>query len=285
MTDDTVPLAQAALDPPAILVPRHRLIVRITHWINVAALCVMLMTGLNIFNAHPALYWGKASSFDHPWLSMTAEQTPRGVAGVTQIGPFKTYTTGVLGASFEDGQLVNRGFPSWVTLPHGVYLSDARTWHFFWAWIFALNGLLYLVSGLINRHLLKDVVPHPKDFKGLWRDVVDHARLRFHKGWAATRYGPLQRIAYAGIAIIVLPTIVLTGMTMSPGLNAAFPFLLDLFGGRQSARSIHFICAMLAVGFIAVHLTMVLLSGPLNQVRGMITGKFRIIDDGKEHAQ
>jgi thiosulfate reductase cytochrome b subunit len=285
MTSDAIPLSaapEAKAEPPRLSVPRHRLIVRITHWINVLALSLMLLTGLNIFNAHPALYWGMASSFDRPWLSLTAVNTAHGLKGVTQIGPYSLDTTGVLGASNEMGMLAPRGFPAWATLPHTTYLSDARNWHFFWAWIFAVNLAVYILSGLINRHLARDVVPHGKDLRNLWNDVADHLRLRFHKGGAALRYGPLQRIAYTVTALVILPLIVLTGMTMSPGLDARFPFLLDVFGGRQSARSIHFICAMLAVGFILIHLIMVLLTGPLNQVRGMITGSFKIVDDRKE---
>jgi thiosulfate reductase cytochrome b subunit len=146
----------------------------------------------------------------------------------------------------------------------------------------AINGAVYLISGLINRHLVRDLIPTRWDWMHVPRDILDHIRLRFPKGWGATRYGPLQRIAYAATALIILPLIVLTGMTMSPALDSAFPFLLHLFGGRQSARSIHFICAMLAVGFIVIHLVMVLLTGPFNQVRGMITGKFLIEDDKKD---
>jgi thiosulfate reductase cytochrome b subunit len=263
-----------------ITVPRHRLIVRVTHWINVLAFVLMLMSGLNIFNAHPALYWGQYSDFDRPWLSMTAEKGTPHDHGVLQIGSAQFWTTGVLGASKEQGVWTNRGFPEEVTLPGQTALSNARHWHFFWAWVFGLNGATYLISGLINRHLKRDLIPHKKDLRNLWKDVVDHVKLNFHKGWASTRYGPLQRIAYAGIALVVLPLIVLTGMTMSPGLDAAFPFLPWVFGGRQSARSIHFLCAFASVGFIFIHLAMVVLTGPINQVKGMILGKFTIIDDG-----
>ncbi|RYF99038.1 MAG: hypothetical protein EON94_12070 [Caulobacteraceae bacterium] len=274
-------MTAVAADAPRITVPRHRLVVRVTHWINVVALTLMLMSGLNIFNAHPALYWGKASDFARPWLSMTAEQARPHNRGVLTIGPMAFDTTGVFGVSKDKGMWTNRGFPEEVTLPQQTALSNARHWHFFWAWVFGLNGLVYLVSGVINRHLGRDVVPHRRDWKALGQDIVDHIRLRFHHGWASTRYGPLQRIAYAGIVLIVLPVIVLTGMTMSPGLDAAFPFLPGLFGGRQSARSIHFLCAFASVGFIIVHVVMVLLTKPVNQVKGMVLGRFTIIDDGK----
>jgi thiosulfate reductase cytochrome b subunit len=121
--------------------------------------------------------------------------------------------------------------------------------------------------------------------KTLPKDVIDHILLRFPKGWDAQHYHVLQRLANFGAAFVVLPLIVLTGMTMSPGLNAAFPFLLDVFGGRQSARSIHFICAMLIVAFIVVHLAMVVLTGPINQIRAMITGNYAIrVPAGEEAA-
>jgi thiosulfate reductase cytochrome b subunit len=274
--------AEAVIDTPVAppserrSVPRHRLLVRITHWVNVVAISFMLLSGLNIFNAHAALYWGSISTFDRPWLSIQAFPTPQGFKGVTQIGPAKFDTTGVLGASKTDGVMEPRAFPHWATIPSGVVLSEARRWHFFWAWFFAINLTVYVVSAIVSGHLRRDIFPGAKDIADLPRDVVDHLRLRFPKGWEATRYHVLQKLAYFGTAFAVLPLIVLTGMTMSPALNAAFPFLLDVFGGRQSARSIHFICAMLVVLFVIVHLVMVLLTGPINQVRAMITGRYAI---------
>lgn len=257
-------------------VKRHGLIVRVTHWINVVAITFMLLSGLNIFNAHPALYWGSISSFDRPWLSIQPEATLKGWRGHTQIGPLKFDTTGVLGASKTDGAMIPRAFPHWATIPSDVVLSEARRWHFFWAWIFAINGAIYALSSIVGGHFRRDIFPGRKDIADLPRDFVDHLRLRFPRGWEATRYHVLQKLAYFGAAFVVLPLIVLTGITMSPALNAAFPFLLDLFGGRQSARSIHFIGVTLVVLFVIVHLVMVLLSGPLNQVRAMITGRYAI---------
>jgi thiosulfate reductase cytochrome b subunit len=264
-------------------VARHALLVRITHWINVVALSFMLLSGLNIFNAHSALYWGKKADFAHPWLSIQGGATPQGWKGDTQIGSAHFDTTGVLGASKFNGVMQPRAFPAWLTLPPGTWLSLARRWHFFWAWIFAVNGLVYVASALIGGHLRRDIFPGPRDWREVPRDIVDHIRLRFPKGWEATRYHVLQKIAYFGAAFVVLPLIVLTGLTMSPAMNAAFPFLLDVFGGRQSARSIHFICAALIVVFVFVHLAMVLLTGPFNQVRAMITGRYAIkVPEGQE---
>lgn len=269
----------APAPPPALVrrkVPRHSLVVRLTHWINVVALSFMLVSGLNIFNAHSALYWGQKANFAHPWFSIQGGKAPTGWKGETQIGSLRIDTTGVLGASKRNGEMQPRAFPVWATLPADTWLSLARRWHFFWAWIFAVNGLIYLGTAIIGGHLKRDIFPGPKDLRTLPKDIVDHILLRFPKGWEAARYHVLQKLAYFGTGFVVLPLIVLTGMTMSPGLDAAFPFLLDVFGGRQSARSIHFICAMLIVAFVVVHLVMVVLTGPMNQIRAMITGRYAI---------
>ena len=279
----TAETARAALTPMKVMVKRHGLLVRLNHWVNVIALVLLLGSGLQIFNAHAALYWGKASNFDHPWFSMYAERSKDGaqMKGFTTLGSAKVETTGVFGASKLDGKWQDQGFPGWMTVPGGEFdLTNGRHWHLFFAWVFAVNGLIYLVTGLIGRHLIRDVLPSGRDLKTIFKDP--HLRLKFSKGPESARYHQVQKLAYSGVVFLLLPTIALTGMTMSPGLNAAFPFLLDLFGGRQGARSIHFICANLIVAFVIVHLLAVILSGPLNQVRAMLTGKLAIIPSDEE---
>lgn len=264
-----------------VLVRRHTLIVRVTHWVNALALVFLLFSGLQIFNAHAALYWGKRSTFADPWISMRTEMVDGQPRGITRIGDLRFDTTGVLGRSKFDGQWQDRGFPAWLTLPPNRNLAYGRRWHFFFAWVFAVNGLIYLATGLIGRHLRRDVAPTRKDIATLHKDP--HLRLKFSKGPESARYHQMQKIAYSSMVFVVLPVIALTGMTMSPGLNAVFPFLLDIFGGRQSARTIHFICMLLIVGFFFIHVLMVILSGPVNQVRGMITGRIAIVpeEEGK----
>ena len=100
--------------------------------------------------------------------------------------------------------------------------------------------------------------------------------LRFHDPEAPLAYHIFRTRSYAGVIFVLLPLVIFTGLAMSPGMNAAWPWLLDIFGGRQSARSIHFIVAMLLAGFIIVHLALVILAGPLNEVRSMLTGKWRV---------
>jgi thiosulfate reductase cytochrome b subunit len=100
--------------------------------------------------------------------------------------------------------------------------------------------------------------------------------LKLPKGEAARNYNTLQKLAYLGVLGVLLPVMILAGLTMSPAMDAAWPWLLDLFGGRQSARSIHFITAFLLVLFVVVHLAMVVLAGPFNEIRSMITGRYRL---------
>ncbi|HEY2708762.1 MAG TPA: cytochrome b/b6 domain-containing protein [Caulobacteraceae bacterium] len=265
--------------PQKILVRRHSVAVRITHWINALSLLVLLLSGLQIFNAHPALYFGQQSQFGQGWLSMGAYQSVRGgVHGVTHIGPFLFDTTGFLGASQTNGVWEHRGFPAWLTLPSARYLALGRRWHFFFAWLFAINGALYIASGVLSGHLRRDLVPTAKQLapRHVLHEIWSHMRLRFPKGEEARRYNVLQKGAYLAVAVGLLPVMILSGMTMSPALDAAFPFLVELFGGRQSARSVHFITASLIVLFFFVHIVMVVLSGTWNNVRSMVTGRYAI---------
>jgi thiosulfate reductase cytochrome b subunit len=256
---------------------RHTLPIRLMHWTNAIVLTIMLMSGLQIFNATPALYWGSYSDFAHPILSFDAIQHDDGsVTGYTELGAWKFNTTGVLGASDYDGQMVYRAFPSWATLPGAQWLAMGRLWHLFFAWFFVLNGLGFAAYSLWSRHFQKELLPKPKDLKHLPQEIADHARLRFPKGEAAKHYNALQKLTYFLVIFGLGPLVVLTGLTMSPTMDSALPFLPWIFGGRQSARTIHFICAFSFLGFFIVHIVMVVLSGTWNNVRSMITGKYAI---------
>jgi thiosulfate reductase cytochrome b subunit len=267
--------------PKTVLVYRHAAVTRATHWINVLALTLLLMSGLNIFGAHPALYWGQKSTFAHPWLAIGAEMKGADMVGVTQVGPLKLNTTGVLGYSGKVGQRQPVAFPAWATVPSFRDLADARHWHFFFAWLFVLNGLTYWLVGLGGGHIPRDLVPTKADVKpkNLWREVVTHAQLKFPKGEEARHYNVLQKGAYLAVALLLLPAMVLSGLCMSPGFDAGATWLVDLFGGRQSARSIHFILAWAIVGFLLLHLFMVVASGTWNNIRSMITGRYAIVPD------
>jgi thiosulfate reductase cytochrome b subunit len=261
-----------------MLTARHGATVRITHWVNALSLASLLLSGLQIFNAHPSLYWGQQSDFGHPWLAIGAYEQAGKLHGVTYVGGQGFDTTGFLGVSKEHGVATPRGFPAWLTLPSFRYLALGRRWHFFFAWIFAINGAVYVASALLLGHLRRDLLPTAPQLRPrhVLQEIWDHMRLRFPKGEAAKQYNVLQKGAYLGVAFVLLPLMMLSGMTMSPMLDAAFPWLVDLFGGRQSARSIHFITASLIVLFFLVHFAMVVLSGAWNNIRSMITGRYAI---------
>jgi thiosulfate reductase cytochrome b subunit len=272
--DDGPPRAKTR--PKREVIYRHAVLVRLTHWVNALAVFILIGSGLNIFNAHPALYWGqKGDEYDTPFLALQALDSPGGIRGRTVVGTLHFDTTGVLGASRQDGQLTPRGWPDWLTIPSYTDLADARHWHFFFAWILVINGLLYLAWSLGSRHLQRDIWPTVADLKAIPRSIADHVRLKHPTGEAAKRYNVLQRLAYLGLIAAVIG-MVLTGLSMSPGIDAFAPWLPQLFGGRQSARAVHFICAAAIVLFIVVHLVEVVLAGPLNEVRSMITGRYAV---------
>lgn len=284
-------MTSEAIETPSVAKPRpptrareviyrHSAVVRLTHWINVLVVSLLLMSGLQIFNAHPMLYWGSyGADFDHSWLAAVAHSTSSGLRGGLRVGGFTFDTTGVIGVSSgPDGGHLVRGFPMWATLPSWQDLATGRRWHFFLAWILVLNGSIYLTAGALNGHLRRDLAPTRRELspRNLIASVIDHIRLRHPTGEAAKRYNVLQKLAYVGVVFVLLPGMVVTGLAMSPGFDAFAPWLTSLLGGRQSARSIHFICANLIVLFVIVHLVEVFLAGVLNEVGSMITGRYAL---------
>ena len=152
------------------------------------------------------------------------------------------------------------------------------------AWVFALNGLLWLAHGLASRHLWRDLVPARGELGRIGSTLREHLRLHFPSGDAARSYNVLQKLSYLVVVLVALPLMVLTGLTMSPRMDAGFPVLLDVFGGRQTARTIHFATALALVGFALVHVAMVVASGAWNNLRSMVTGRYAIRYAGREGA-
>jgi Ni/Fe-hydrogenase b-type cytochrome subunit len=219
---------------------RHRLSTRLWHWINAVTVFVMIMSGLMISNAHPRLYWGQyGANNDAAWLELPH-------------------------------------FPGWATIPSTYNLALARHWHLAFAWVLAFGLFVYLLRIVFNGHFKNDIALSRAEVAPghLWIDIKKHLRLDFHT--AGGRYNPLQKITYSLVLFVLLPMVILSGLTLSPGMNAAWPWLLDLFGGRQSARSVHFLCMMGLAAFIVVHLILVILAGPINEIRSMITGRFAL---------
>jgi thiosulfate reductase cytochrome b subunit len=257
---------------------RHALPVRIMHWINVVALTLMLMSGLCIFNSHPALYWGQSSYTGRPaWLEIGATEDAQGrISGYTRLFGHAFDTTGVLGVSADDGQMYVQGFPSWLTVPSHQWLAMARAWHFFFAWVFLVNGLCYVAYAIASRHLARDLWPTRSDLRGIGASIADHLRFRHPTGEAAKRYNVLQKFAYLVVVFVLLPLVILMGFGLSPRLDTLFGGWVGLVGGRQSARSIHFIIAWMLVAFVVIHVFEVIVTGLWNNLRSMITGRYRV---------
>ncbi|MES2057979.1 MAG: cytochrome b/b6 domain-containing protein [Pseudomonadota bacterium] len=239
------PAAQPPAPAPGSSLYRHKLVTRIWHWVTVVTVMIMIGSGLTILNAHPHLYWGAyGANFDHAWL-----HTPRA--------------------------------PGWLTLPVSYNLAIARRWHLLFALVLAFGLLFFMVSSLINRHFQKDLRIRLAELSPahLWFDLKEHLAFRFHDPNKPGAFNIFQKLSYALVIFVLIPLMILTGLTLSPGMNAAWPWLLDLFGGRQSARSIHFIAASGLVLFIIVHLVLVILAGAWNEVRSMITGRWTVPKD------
>ncbi|HYC67121.1 cytochrome b/b6 domain-containing protein [Brevundimonas sp.] len=255
-------MSDAVADPPAQATPsrldrradrglaggrtdvwRHPAAVRITHWLNVAAVAVLLMSGLNILAAHPHLYWGLRSTFADPWLSTPA-------------------------------------VPDWLLIPQGRNLAEARNWHFLFAWVFVINGLVYLAYSLVTGRFRRRLAPTGAELRGFWASIRAHARFHFPTDDHARAYNVIQKLTYLAMVLVILPLMLVTGLSMSPGFNAVGGVLLDVMGGRQSARTLHFISAGLIVGFIVIHVGLVTWTGFFNNMRSMITGWFVIQPPG-----
>jgi len=279
-TLSTVSTLMVSSSPVIERVYRHRLPVRISHWLNVPFLIILIMSGLQIFNAHPALYWGDRSDRDQALLSIKPVQSEGGeVKGITTILGRQFDTTGVLG--YSDG--MTRGFPAWATIPSAKWLAMGRQWHLFFAWLFVINGLIFTAYAFASRHVTRDLAPTGKDWRSIGKSLRDHLILRHPAGEEAKRYNVLQKLAYASILFIVGPLIVLTGLAMSPAIDTAFPWLLTIFGGRQAARTIHFVACFSFVGFVIIHVLQVILTGFFNNIRSMVTGWFIVKHEGVSH--
>ncbi len=196
---------------------KHAFSTRVWHWVNAVALIVLFMTGLNISNAHRYLYWGN------------------------------------YGFDPKDAWLAVIKFPGWATIPQHYNLAVARDWHTTAAWPFGVGVLFIWVAMLVNGHFIRDLITKPSD----WTPAAVLASLRAHSADGAGHgYNPVQRILYGMVFGVLLPLMVFTGLAISPGFQAAAPWLLDVLGGRQSARSLHFLAAWAIFGFFVIHIVL-----------------------------
>jgi Ni/Fe-hydrogenase b-type cytochrome subunit len=255
------------------LVYRHNRVTRLTHWMSALALVILFMSGLQIFNAHPHLYWGSTSEPEKAFFSIGASQDDTDVRGFVDFYGRKIDTTGFLGVQQGVFGPFARAFPSWLTVPGYYSLAAARRWHFFFGWLFAISGLIYLLYNFPAGHVRKFFFTR-YDAKKVPAMAAYYLHIRKNSPQEG-EYNPLQKMAYTGVFIILAPLILLSGMAMSPQLNVAFNWLPAALGGRQSARAIHFILAFGFLFFALGHVLMVLTQGFFNNMRSMTSGWYK----------
>lgn len=263
---------RAASQSDSRLIFRQTAITRLTHWVWAVTMFFMLLSGLQIFNSRPNLYIGQQSGFGFDNSILDFGLNDDGTVPQVRVFGHVWDQAGYHGVADRLPRSNYTAVPSWATIPSYHDLGAGRVVHFFFAWILVGTLAIWLINALSTGHLWRDIVLKPRDIRGLPRDILDHVRLRFTHGRS---YTPLQKVAYFGVFVVAFPLIILTGLTMSPGMDAAWPWLTELFGGRQTARTIHFLTMCAFVLFFVVHVIMVVLAGPINELRSMITGYYR----------
>lgn len=237
----------------------HARWVRLSHWIITLSVLTLAFSGFEILMVHPRLYWGKAGNDLTPALLELPISRNYKHGGYDARVPLTGDTSGPVSANRTYDIFNQNGW--------------GRSLHFLSAWLLVLPGLVYLLIGLFGGHFRSHIWPRVRELapRLLWRDAVAH----LHRPSAAPgpRYGLLQKSAYSFVIFVVAPLMVATGLTMSPAVTAAFPSLLDLFGGYQSARTIHFLASTVLVLFVIVHVVMVIRSGFRRQIRAMTLGR------------
>jgi thiosulfate reductase cytochrome b subunit len=251
---------------------RYALLTRASHWVWVLAFAVLVSSGLQIFNASPNL---DASDKSDAARRVLAIDSPADGLGRTTIFGRTFVTTGWLGWT-EDG-MGSRGahaFPAWLTIPGYQDLADGRRWHLFFAWVASVCWLAWLVSAALKGSL-REMILRPSDLPKLWPMQAYYLRLRKTPPAHGT-YNPLQKLSYTVVLFFAAPLVVLTGLALSPGIDAIANPLTALLGGRQFARLWHFAGMLLLLGFFAIHTFQVATQGLVNQMRAMITGWYRV---------
>lgn len=250
---------------------RYSIAARLAHWLWVLAFLVLVSSGLQIFNAAPYL---DAADQSNPARRVLAIDAPQPGIGSTTIAGHTFTTTGWLGWTPDGmGGQAARAFPSWITIPAYQDLADGRRWHLFFAWGFSLAWLTWLLSSALKGNLQKMVL-RPSDLRKLWPMQAYYLRVR-REPPPYDIYNPLQKAAYTIVAFGLFPLLILTGLALSPGIDSMFPWLTQLFGGRQFARLWHFAGMLALIGFFVMHTLQVATQGVVQQMRSMITGWYR----------
>jgi thiosulfate reductase cytochrome b subunit len=242
-------------------VESHARWVRIAHAIAGLSVLVLAFSGFMILMVHPRLYWGEVGNDLTPALFELPISRNYRHGGWEPARPFFENGTGPVSAS-RTYEIFNQN--GW-----------ARSLHFLAAWWLVVPGLVYLMTGISRGHFRLHLWPRTSELAAsfFWREIIDHVRLRIRPASGGPQYGLLQKCAYSVVVFVAAPLIVVTGLTMSPAVTAAFPFLLRLFGGYQSARTIHFFAFVVLLLFVIVHLVMVIASGFRRQIRAITVGE------------
>ena len=224
---------------------RHPAIVRITHWLTVAAFLALLITGGEILISHPRFYWGETGNVNiHPLFVLP------------------------IAASRDT---VPTGYPYVMPDQNGW----SRALHFQSAWVLVFTALVYGIWGIVTGHFQKHLVPERPDrhWRAYSERILHYLRLRGPAPVEAVSYNVLQRTAYLAVIFVLFPLVILTGLALSPSFNSAIPAGVDILGGRQSARTLHFFLSGLLVLFLFVHVAMIAVSGFTSRMQAMITGR------------
>ena len=240
---------------------RHARWVRIYHGIVTVSLLTLAFSGFEILMVHPRLYWGEVGNDLTPALLELPISRNHQHGGWENAAPFFSDPEGPRSAS-RTFEIFNQN--GW-----------GRSLHFLAAWGLVFSGVLYLLTGVLGGHFRSHIWPRAKELspRTVWRDFLDHLRLRIPPSSGGPQYGVMQKVAYSLVVFVAAPLIFVTGLTMSPAVTAAFPFLLTVFGGYQSARTIHFFAFVALLLFVIVHLVMVIKSGFRRQIRAMTVGE------------
>lgn len=234
---------------------------RTSHWIVAVSVMTLAFTGFVILMAHPRLYWGAVGNDLTPTLIELPVSRNYRHGGWEQNAPF----------------FARAGSPVSAIRTYDIFNDNGwgRSLHFLAAWFLVTTIAVYLVTGVATGHFRRHLMPGAGELtpRRIREDLVGHLRLRIEPARGGPPYGLLQKVSYCGVVFVALPMMVITGLAMSPAITAAYPWLSDMFGGSQSARTIHFCFFALLVIFIVVHLIMVVLSGFKTQMRAMIFGK------------
>jgi thiosulfate reductase cytochrome b subunit len=240
---------------------RHKRWVKVSHWIITVSFLALAVSGFLILMVHPRLYWGEVGN----------DLTP----ALFEFPLSRNYQHGGWEKSFLFFK--DAGSPVSASRSYDIFNQNSwgRSLHFLAAWVLVLMGVIYVLSGIFTGHFKRHLLPRAEEFslRLFWRDLVNHLRMQIPSAENGPQYGLLQKCTYLAVIFFLLPLIVLTGLTMSPAITAAYPFLLKMFFGAQSARTLHFFASVALVLFLVVHVVMVIKSGFKRQIRAMTLGK------------